>query len=83
MDEKLILNNGTEIDGHLIEMNDRLFLYIYNLTLAEVFELLIVPENTMEIISIQYGQESTVRGYDHLSAISEETVNMVSAVMKK
>lgn len=35
MEEKLILNDGTELTGHLIETETRLFLYIYNLSLEE------------------------------------------------
>ena len=83
MERKLILNDGTELDGYLIDDETKLFLYIFNLTLAEGFELLNDPEKTKVIKSEQYGTKATYRGFKHLCAISEERDNMISAVVKK
>lgn len=83
MDEKLILNDGTEIAGHLLETETRLFVYVYELTLAEAFEVLNEPEKTAKIEAEQYGQQKTVRGYNHLVSISEEAGGMVSASLRK
>lgn len=82
MDEKLILNNGTELTGHLIE-SDRLFLYLYDITLAEAFRLLDKPANTRVITWERYGNTGTVEGYKHLKSISEETGGMISASLVK
>ena len=83
MDEKLTLNDGTEIRGHLIETNDRLFLYLYDTTMADAFAKLIEPENTKVIRWERFGETGTVRGYKHLYCISEESGGMISAGMTK
>ena len=83
MDEKLILNNGMEIAGHYLETETRLFLYMFNITMTETFETLIVPENTEVIKMIQYGKESQISGYNHLCSISEERGGMICASLKK
>lgn len=83
MDEKLILNDGTELTGHLLETEIRLFLYIYGLTLEEVFDLLKVPENTKVIKWERYGSKGTVRGYKTLMSVSVEQGNMISASLRK
>ena len=45
MDEKLTLNDGTELTGHMVETDSRLFLYLYGITLTEAFELLNDPRD--------------------------------------
>ena len=81
--EKLILNNGDELSGHLLESDGRLFIYMYGISMADAFALLIEPENTKTIHWERYGEKGTVRGYKHLKAISEETGGMVSASLVK
>lgn len=83
MNEKLILNDGTELNGHAIETDIRLFLYVFDSTLAEVFELLIDPDKTKVIKWERYGTTGTIRGYKHLMSISEESGGMISASLKK
>lgn len=82
MNEKLILNNGTELEGHLMEVG-RLFLYMNNISMTDAFELLNKPENTTVITWERYGETGTVTGYDHLTSISEEAGGMVSASLIK
>ena len=84
MDEKMILNDGTEIQGHLIETNGRLFLYMYEITLAEAFELLIDPENTASIRWERNGETGTAAGYGHLYSVTEEMDGqMITSALKK
>ena len=83
MDEKLTLNDGTELVGHMLETESRLFVYVWNLTLAEAFELLNDPEKTKKIVAQRYGETTTVRGYKHLVSISEETGGMIAGSLKK
>lgn len=83
MDEKLTLNNGDELHGHLLETETRLFLYLYEISLADAFAELIEPENTKIIKWERYGDKGTVRGYKHLVSISEESGGMISASLKK
>ena len=83
MNEKLTLNDGTEIAGHMYEIDGRLFVYMSGITLAEAFSLLIDPEKTKKITENRYGEITTITGYNHLYAISEESESMISAVLKK
>ena len=83
MEEKLILKDGTELNGHQIETETRLFLYIFDLTLAEVFELLIDPEKTKSITWERYGASGKITGYKRLMSISDENNNMICASLKK
>ena len=83
MDETLKLNDGTELRGHAIEANGRLFLYIWDKTMAEVFELLKDPEKTKKIVANRYGQETTIRGYKRLMSISDQGTGMIDASLKK
>lgn len=82
MDEKLRLNNGTELEGHLLE-TERLFLYLYNISMSDAFALLNKPANTKVITWERYGNTGTVEGYRHLKSISEETDGMISASLTK
>lgn len=83
MDEKLTMNDGTEITGHLIETEVRLFLYMYEITLSDAFALLIDPDKTKKIDWNRYGETGTVRGYRKLMSISVETNDMICASLKK
>lgn len=81
--ETLTLNDGTVLNGRLIETETRLFLYIYGKTMTEVFNLLIDPEKTRVIKEDRNGEKRTVRGYKHLRAISEEMGGMICTVLTK
>lgn len=83
MEEKLMFNNGTEVEGHQIETETRLFVYLFGVTLEEAFDLLKVPDNTKIIKWERYGQTGTVRGYKKLMSISVEQGEMISASLKK
>lgn len=84
MEEKLTLNDGTEIQGHMIETEIRMFMYMYGITLQEAFELLIDPEKTEKIAWERYGETGTVEGYTKLMSISVENYGtMICAGLKK
>ena len=80
--EKITLNNGDELQGHLIETDGRLFIYLRGISLADAFSLLIVPENTRILKAEQFGKRVTVRGYKRLYSISDED-GQVCAGLKK
>lgn len=82
MEEKLIMNDGTEIAGHLLEAAGVLFLYMYGITFEEAFELLDNPENVKKIKAERYGEFKTVRGYKELYTISKED-GFISAGIRK
>ena len=83
MQETLTLNDGTILDGNVIESDERLYVYLNHTTLTEAFEDLNDPEKTVVIAATQYGEDRTYRGYNHLMAISEEDRGMVSGVLRR
>lgn len=83
MNEKLTFNNGTEVQGHQLETETRLFLYLFGVTLEEAFDLLKVSENTKVIKWERYGQTGTVRGYKTLMSVSVEQGGIIAASLKK
>ena len=80
MNEKLRFGDGTEADGRGLETDSRLFLYLYGMDIKTVFDLLINPENTMEI---RWEQSESIRGkwtgYNTLMSVSVEREGMISA----
>ena len=82
MNEKMVFNNDTEVKGHLLETETRLFLYIYGLTFDEVYQIVKDPENT-KIIKAEYlDSKITVKGYRKLMSVSEELNGMISASLR-
>lgn len=81
--ETLEFHDGTVVNGHVIETNGMLFVYLDSGTMAESFPLLNAPDKTSIITANRYGQITTYTGYNHLKAISEETGGTVSAALIK
>ena len=71
MDEKLILNDGTEIQGHLIVMDNMVFLYMSNFGFEEAFYALKEPDNVEVIHWERFGKNGNVSGYTNLYALTE------------
>lgn len=82
-ERKLILKDGTELEGYPLETGGRLLLYIYNNTMRGVFDKLIEPGNTIVIRSEQNGTKETFRGYVVLYDIMLEDGGMICAGLKK
>lgn len=83
MDEKLTLNNGTEIEGHVLESNDVLFVYLTGGDdIRRCFDLFIEPENTSTIVANRYGEEKTYTGYTFLYSLDRDYGN-INLVMRK
>lgn len=82
-ERKLILKDGTELEGYPLETGSRLLLYIYNNTMRGVFDKLIEPGNTIVIRSKQNGTEETFRGYVVLYDIMHEVDGLICAGLKK
>ena len=70
MDEKIKLNDGTEITGHLIDAGGTLFLYMFGIGLQDAFNLLIVPDNVKVIKWEKDGEKGTVKGYKTLFLVA-------------
>ena len=84
MEEKLILNDGTEIENaHCFESDGRLFVYITGTSdMQRYFNLLIDPDNTAKIKAVQYGVETVHSGYVDLYSISKESGN-INVVLRR
>ena len=81
--ETLTFANGQVVNGHCLETNGRLFLYMYEITFADAINLLLDPANYETVQDFQYGKEKTITGYTHFYCIGEEENGMVSAGIKK
>ena len=83
MEETIRLSDGTVMNGNVIESDGRLYVYLNGSTMTAAFPLLNDAEKTAVIVATQFGEDTTYRGYNHLTAISEEDRGMVSAVLKR
>ena len=85
MDEKLTLNDGTELPGSsLICDGNNLFLYVNGLTMARVFSLMNDPEKTRKVKYTDVaGTETACTGYTRLTAVTDEGGGLVTATLKK
>ena len=84
MPEKLMLNDGTELDNSSAILSGDLFLYVNGSDLRTVFDLLIDPENTKQIIYTQVnGTLITYVGYKKLRAVTDEDNGLITAVLRR
>lgn len=83
----LTLNDGTVLqNSYALLSAGILFLYIQQagITLAEVFNLLIDPENTSVIVYTQVnGDEVTYERYEKLRAVRDEGDGLFTAVLER
>lgn len=81
--EKITLIDGTEFEGNVIESVD-LFMYMNGSDIKTVFDSLIEPGNTSEIVYTQAnGETITFTGFNKLIAVRDEGNNLITAVMRK
>lgn len=84
MDERMTLNDGTQMAGHAVEFNGQLFLYVRGgMGLADVFQALIDPESTKKITGERMGIKTVYRGYKKLTAVRDEGGGLITAVLSK
>lgn len=82
--ETLTLNDGTEVNGHIIENGDELTIFVYldGKTIIEGVTLFSDPEKTKRITALNHGEEQIYEGYTELWSASHEYGNC-NLVMKK
>ena len=83
--ETLTLNDGTVLLNSSV-YQDELRLYVYvrnNSNMQEVFNLLIVPEKTVRIITNADNVEKAFNGFTKLVTITDEGNGTITAVLKK
>lgn len=84
MPEKLTLSNGTEFENSNAILSGDLFLYVRGRTLKAVFDLLIKPKNTAEIVyTMNNGSEVTYENYTKLIAVRDEGDGLITAVLRR
>ena len=82
--ETLTLNDGTVVDGHILESGDgqTIFVYLDGKTVIEGVMLFSDPSKTSEITAINHGDEHIYSGYTELWSASHEFGNC-NLVMRK
>ena len=85
MDQKLTLNDGTELENsYAIEAGGVLWVYCYAaITFGDLFALLNDPEKTDAITMTRAGTETEFDGYRELFCIRKEDVGFISAGIRK
>ena len=82
--ETLTLNDGTVLENSSAVVSRDLFLYIMGMTMAEVFNLLIVPGKVEKIIFTQINGDKVIyEEFTKLTAVRDEGDGLVTAVLQK
>lgn len=81
--ETLTLSDGTSFSGHCFESDGILWVYINNSTLTEVFTQWNNPAKTSSIVYDNYGDKTTITGYNHMYFVREEDGTLVTTGLKK
>lgn len=75
--EQLILNDGSVLDGHIIENGDNLTIFVYldNMSIDSGFLIMRDTAKTSRIRAINHGVEHVYIGYTKIKAISSDFGN--------
>lgn len=75
--ETLLLNDGTVLDGHVLEDGEglKLFVYLEGVSMSRGFALFSDPEKTSRIIVNNGESSKTYKGFTRLLAINNEYGN--------
>lgn len=73
--EMIILNDGTELNGHCIESVEALYVYLDSMNMIEGVMLFNDPEKTQVIRELNHGETHEYTGYTQLYAASSEYGN--------
>lgn len=81
--EILILNDGTEVNGHILDGGDGTMIFVY-LDGKTVFEgvTLMTPERAGRITALYHGDERIYEGFTEIWSVSHEFGNC-NLVMKR
>lgn len=74
MAETITLNDGTVLEGHIIENGDGrlIFVYLEKMKLADGFALFSDINKTLRMIELNHGNEHIYEGYTEIIAINSE-----------
>lgn len=75
--ETLELNDGTILNGHVIEDDTaaRIFVYLDGKTIADGFDLFRSPDRSSRITAMNHGEEHVYEGYTQILSVSGEFGN--------
>lgn len=85
MPQKIILNDGTELAGHIMENGDGRIIFVYltgGVSMMTGITLFSDPAKTRTIRMISFGHEHTYQGYTQVESVSKEYGNC-NLVMRK
>ena len=80
--ETLTLNDGTELNGHCMQDDRNLFVYLDNMTVLQGVVIFGDPEKTSRIVEMNHGVEHVYEGYTEIYSASHEYGNC-NLVMRK
>ena len=82
--ETLTLNDGTVVNGHILDSGDGIMIFVYldGKTVVEGVTLFSDPEKTKKITAKRHGEVHVYEGYTELWSVSHEYGNC-NLVMKK
>ena len=82
--ETLTLNDGTIVDGHILESADGtlIFVYLDGMKILDGVVLFSDPAKTAVITAMNHGNEHVYQGYTELKSASDEYGNC-NLVMRK
>ncbi len=81
--ETLTLNDGTEVNGHCLEDDRNLFVYLDGMTVIQGVTLFSDPEKTRRITAKNHGNEHVYEGYTDIYSASHEYGNCNLVMRKK
>lgn len=75
--EQLTLNDGTVVDGHILDSSDgsKIFVYLDGMTILQGVTLFSEPGKTSRIVAMNHGVEHIYTGYTDIYAVSHEYGN--------
>jgi len=75
--ETITLNNGTTVNGHILENGDGQMIYVYlnGMTVAEGVLLFSDSENTAVLTAVNHGEEHVYEGFTEIWSASHEFGN--------
>ena len=77
MVQQLILNDGTVLDGHIMDNGDGqiIFVYLHNMSVDAGYLIMRDPNKTSRIIFRSYGNEYVYTGYTKITHVDDEFGN--------
>lgn len=82
--ETLTLNDGTVVDGTIMEdgYGQQIYVYLTNMSMMQGFMLLSDQEKTRKIVANSYEEEKEYEGYTELTAINNQFGNCNATLRK-